>query len=48
MVVCITGNGYKTPEVVQDRMLKAVSLGRGFKDFEAWFESRKATAPASA
>ena len=48
VVVCITGNGYKTTEVVQDRMLKAVSLGRGFKDFEAWFEARKATAPASA
>ena len=48
VVVCITGNGYKTPEVVQDRMLKAVSLGRGFKDFEAWFEARKATAAASA
>ena len=47
VVVCITGNGYKTTEVVQERMLKAVNLGRGFKDFEAWFESRKAT-PASA
>jgi hypothetical protein len=33
---------------VQDRMLKPVSLGRGFKDFEAWFESRKVTASASA
>ena len=48
VVVCITGNGYKTPEVVQDRMLKPVSLRRGFKDFEAWFETRKATAAASA
>ena len=48
VVVCITGNGYKTPEVVQERMLKPVSLGRGFKDFEAWFEARKATAAASA
>ena len=48
VVVCITGNGYKTTEVVQDRMLKAVSLGRGFKDFEAWFEARKTTAAASA
>jgi len=48
VVVCITGNGYKTTEVVQDRMLKAVSLGRGFKDCEAWFEARKTTAAASA
>src|SRR3954469_17020415 len=47
VVVCITGNGYKTTEVLQERMLKAVNLGRGFKDFEAWFESRKGT-PASA
>jgi threonine synthase len=48
VVVCITGNGYKTTEVVQDRILKPVSLGRGFKDFEAWFETRKTTAAASA
>jgi threonine synthase len=47
VVVCITGNGYKTPEVVQERMLKPVALGRGFKDFEAWFESRKATAASA-
>jgi threonine synthase len=46
VVVCITGNGYKTTEVVQERMLKPVALGRGFKDFETWFESRKATASA--
>jgi threonine synthase len=44
VVVCITGNGYKTTEVVQERMLKPVALGRGFKDFESWFESRKPTA----
>ena len=47
VVVCITGNGYKTTEVVQDRMQAPVSLGRGFKEFEAWFEARKGT-PASA
>jgi threonine synthase len=44
VVVCITGNGYKTTEVMEDRMLKPVNLGRGFKEFEAWFESRKASA----
>jgi threonine synthase len=43
VVVCITGNGYKTTEVMEDRMLKPVNLGRGFKEFEAWFESRKAS-----
>src|SRR4029077_18351904 len=42
VVVCITGNGYKTTEVMEDGMLKPVNLGRGFKEFEAWFESRKA------
>jgi threonine synthase len=47
VVVCITGNGYKTTEVVQERMLKPVALGRGFKDFEAWFEARKATAASA-
>ena len=41
VVVCITGNGYKTTEVMEGRMLKSVNLGRGFKDFEAWYEARK-------
>ncbi len=48
VVVCITGNGYKTAEVMQDRMLKPVNLGRGFKDFEAWYETRHESSPASA
>jgi threonine synthase len=46
VVVCVTGNGYKTAEVIQDRLLKPVSLGRAFKEFEAWFEGRRVTAPA--
>jgi threonine synthase len=46
VVVCVTGNGYKTAEVVQDRLLKPVNLGRSFKEFEAWIESRGAAAPA--
>ncbi len=41
VVVCITGNGYKTTEVMEGRMLKPVNLGRGFKEFEAWYEGRK-------
>jgi threonine synthase len=48
VVVCITGNGYKTAEVMEDRLLKPVNLGRGFKEFEAWFESRKAASAATA
>jgi threonine synthase len=46
VVVCVTGNGYKTAEVMQDRLLKPVNLGRAFKEFEAWFEGRRAPAPA--
>jgi threonine synthase len=35
IVVCITGNGYKTAEVMQGRMRMApVPLGRSFTDFE--------------
>jgi hypothetical protein len=42
----VTGNGYKTAEVMQDRLLQPVNLGRAFKEFEAWFENRRAAAPA--
>ncbi len=44
VVVCVTGNGYKTSEVVQDRLTKPIPLSRAFKDFEAWWESRQALA----
>ena len=44
VVVCITGNGYKTAEVVQGRLTEPVRLSRAFKDFEAWWESRHAIA----
>ena len=44
IVVCVTGNGYKTTEVVADRVTKPVPLTRAFKDFEAWYESRAALA----
>jgi len=44
VVVCVTGNGYKTAEVVADRLLAPVNLGRSFKEFEAWLEARKAAA----
>ena len=43
-VVCITGNGYKTTDVVASRMAAPVRLGRGFKEFEGWWESRQALA----
>jgi threonine synthase len=44
VVVCVTGNGYKTAEVVSDRLAEPVHLGRAFKEFEAWWESRRAIA----
>jgi threonine synthase len=44
IVVCVTGNGYKTAEVVADRITRPVHLSRAFKDFEAWQESRAALA----
>ena len=44
VVVCITGNGYKTAEVVQGRLTEPVRLSRAFKDFEAWWEGRHAIA----
>jgi threonine synthase len=44
IVVCVTGNGYKTTEVVADAVVEPVHLTRAFKDFEAWWESRRAIA----
>jgi threonine synthase len=44
IVVCVTGNGYKTAEVVADRITRPVHLSRAFKDFETWHESRQALA----
>jgi threonine synthase len=43
-VVCITGNGYKTTDAVAARMVEPIRLGRGFKEFEGWWESRQALA----
>lgn len=44
VVVCVTGNGYKTAEVVTGQLAEPVRLSRAFKDFEAWQESRRALA----
>jgi threonine synthase len=40
VVVCVTGNGYKTAEVVADKVTTPVRLSRAFKDFEGWIASR--------
>ncbi len=42
IVVCITGNGYKTTEAVSGELAPPVRLGRSFKEFEAWWESAAA------
>jgi len=34
VVVCITGNGYKTAEVMQERVDRPLRIGRAFSDFE--------------
>jgi threonine synthase len=44
IVVCVTGNGYKTAEVVADKVTAPVRLSRAFKDFEGWYDSRVALA----
>ena len=44
VVVCVTGNGYKTSEVVAGQLVEPVRLSRAFKEFEAWWEGRKALA----
>jgi threonine synthase len=44
VVVCVTGNGYKTAEVLSDQLVQPVRLSRAFKEFEAWWETRQAIA----
>jgi threonine synthase len=45
VVVCVTGNGYKTAEVVNGVLTQPVRLSRAFKEFEAWWESRQPAQP---
>jgi threonine synthase len=47
IVVCVTGNGYKTAEVVRDRLAAPVRLGRAFKEFETWWAGRDPALAAS-
>jgi threonine synthase len=46
IVVCITGNGYKTSEVVAHGMARPEPLGRSLKDFDAFLAARR-IAPAT-
>ena len=45
VVVCITGNGYKTAEVMRDRVAAPLQIGRSLADFERVVAPR-ATVPA--
>jgi threonine synthase len=46
IVVCVTGNGYKTGEVVAGKLVEPVRLSRKFSDFERWWSGRAAEAVA--
>lgn len=42
IVVCVTGNGYKTAEVMQGQLsVTPEPLGRSFAEFERWMAARK-------
>lgn len=43
IVVCVTGNGYKTAEVMLGRTVEPVPLGRSYAEFESWMEGQRAT-----
>jgi threonine synthase len=40
VVICITGNGYKTSELMVDRMAAPVHLSRSLGDFDKWLEEK--------
>ena len=42
VVLCITGNGYKTSDVMADTLSQPTQLGRTLKEFEAFFARRHA------
>ena len=46
VVVCITGNGYKTAEVMFDRVARPTQIGRGLAEFERAFGARLDSADA--
>lgn len=47
IVICVTGNGYKTADVLHDRAAVPVRIGRSFGEFEAWFRDASHTVPAA-
>jgi threonine synthase len=47
IVVCITGNGYKTSDVLLSRMPESARIGRGFADFERYLAAQPAPTTAA-
>lgn len=48
VVVCVTGNGYKTAEVMFDRVAQPTQIGRGFAEFERAIGSKLGLGAAAA
>jgi threonine synthase len=47
VVVCITGNGYKTAaETIGPRLPAGIEIGRSLADFDAYMQSAPEHAPA--
>jgi threonine synthase len=46
IVVCITGNGYKTSDVLLGRIPESARIGRAFSDFERYLAAQPSPAPA--
>jgi threonine synthase len=44
IVICITGNGYKTADVLRERTARPAHIGRSLKEFEAWFTAAQSSA----
>jgi threonine synthase len=45
IVVCITGNGYKTTEVVKEGAMRTVQLGRSLQEFEDFLSEQAVRKP---
>jgi threonine synthase len=43
-VICVTGNGYKTTEVLSGRTMAPIPLGRSLGDFEAYLSAHPVVA----
>jgi len=48
VVVCITGNGFKTADVMFDRVAQPIRIGRSLAEFERALGSQPGVQPAAA